>query len=63
MRKALPMSSLPKRLVKPGGKVERLPMVVEEAAHLQAVAVHPSSMARQVTETIEIIGSLLRFLE
>jgi hypothetical protein len=55
MRKVLPMNSLPKRLVKPDGKAVKPPMVVEEAVHLQAVAIHPSSMARQVTETNRII--------
>ena len=54
MRKALPMSSLRKRPAKPDGKVAKHLMEVEEAA-LQAVAVHPSSMARQVTETNKII--------
>lgn len=54
MQKALPMSFLRKRPAKPDGKVAKHPMEVEEAA-LQAVAVHPSSMARQVTETNKII--------
>ena len=54
MQKALPMSFLRKRPAKPAGKVGKPLMEVEEAA-LQVVAVHPSSMARQVTETNKII--------
>jgi hypothetical protein len=48
------MSFLRKRPAKPDGKVAKHPMEVEEAV-LQAVAAHPSSMARQVTETNKII--------
>jgi hypothetical protein len=54
MQKALPMSFLRKRPAKPDGKVAKHLMEVEEAA-LQAAAVHPNSMARQVTETNKII--------
>jgi len=54
MQKALPMSFLQKRPAKPDGKVAKPLMEVEEAA-LQVAAVHPSSMARRVTETNKII--------
>jgi hypothetical protein len=49
------MSFLRKRPAKPDGKVAKHLMEVEEAAALQAAAIHPSSMARQVTETNKII--------